>query len=247
MHHHQPTVNTIAPLTNVALCLNALERIMNRSRHLPGMGVLYGPAGYGKTKAATYVANKHRAYHIRCCQLSTRKSILESILKEMGISPDKTMAGQLEQITEQLTTSQRPLIVDEIDHLVEKGAVVEIIRDIHDLSACSAILLIGEERVPGKLKKWERFHGRILDWIPAQPADYRDAEQLSRLYVASPVEIADDLLHDVHSLAKGSVRRICVNLDMIQEEARINGWTTVDRATWGNRPLYTGDAPARRV
>jgi chromosomal replication initiation ATPase DnaA len=247
MHQQQPPVNTIAPLTNVSLCMSALERVMNRSRHLPGMVVLYGPAGFGKTKAATYAANKHRAYHIRCCQLSTRKSILESILKEMGITPEKTMAGQLEQITEQLTTSQRPLIVDEIDHLVEKGAVVEIIRDIHDLSACSAILLIGEERVPGKLKKWERFHRRILDWVPAQPADMHDADQLRRLYVAPQVEIADDLLQDVHALAKGSVGRICVNLDRIQDEALSNGWTVVDRETWGKRPLYTGDAPARRV
>lgn len=236
---------TIAPLTNVALCMGALERVMDRSRHLPGMVVFYGPAGYGKTMAATYAANRHRAYHIRCCNISTRKSILESILKEMGIVAERTMASQLDQIAEQLTVSQRPLIIDEIDHLVEKGSIVEIIRDIHDLSAASAILLIGEEGVPGRLKRYERFHRRVLDWVPAQPADFQDAAQLRSLYQLPPVEIHDDLLGEVQHLALGSVGRICVNIDRIQQEAMANGWTDVDLATWGNRPLYTGEAPRR--
>lgn len=239
-------VNTIAPLTNVSLTLAGIERAMNRSRHLPGMLVLRGRAGLGKTCAATYAANKFRAYHIRCCNLSTRKSILESILKEMGIVPMRTMYHQLEQISEQLTASQRPLIIDEMDHLVEKQAV-EIIRDIHDLSAVSAILLIGEEGLPTKLAKWERVHSRILDWIDAQPADIHDAAQLRKLYVRQPYEIADDLLEHIHAVARGSVRRICVNLERVQEEAAANGWTAINRSLWSTRPLYTGEAPKVRA
>lgn len=244
MQPRSVVVNTIAPLTNVALCMTGLERTMSRNRHLPGLLVLRGPAGFGKTSAATYAANKFRAYHIRCTSVSTRKGILESILKEMGIVPGKTMKTMLDQVAEQLTTSQRPLIIDEVDHLVQKSAV-EIIRDIHDLSVASAILLIGEENLPTELEKWERVHSRILDWIDAQPAGMEDAEQLRRLYVQQ-VEIADDLLAHVHKLSQGSVRRICVNFELIQDEAEANGWSIVTRELWGNRPLYTGAAPKRR-
>ena len=33
----------------------------------------------------------------------------------------------------------------------------------------AAIVLIGEELLPQKLQAWERFHGRILDWVAAEP------------------------------------------------------------------------------
>jgi len=246
MQERSGNVNeTTAPITNVALCRETLERAIDRPRHLPGMVVFYGPSGFGKSFAAAFAATSHRAYYVQCLSVMTRKSFLETLLQRMGITPEKTIAAQLEQVCEQLATSLRPLIVDEMDHLVDKAAV-EIIRDIYERSRAS-ILLIGEEQLPGKLRKWERFHGRILHWQPAQPADLNDAAHLRSLYVRPPVTVADDLLESVHRQAKGSVRRICVNLEMIQEEARENGWTNVDLATWGKRSLYTGEAPARRV
>ncbi|WP_207214001.1 hypothetical protein [Solidesulfovibrio carbinolicus] len=57
----------------------------------------------------------------------------------------------------------RPLIIDEMDHVVERNAV-ELVRDLYEASR-AAILLIGEKALPGKLAQWERFHGRILDWV----------------------------------------------------------------------------------
>ena len=90
-----------------------------------------------------------------------------------------------------------PLIIDELDHMVKKGAV-ELIRDIHDGSQ-AAILLIGEERLPAKLERWERFHGRVLDWVPAQPADLDDCRHLANLYCHN-IKIADDLLSAMHKV-----------------------------------------------
>ena len=57
-------VNSIAPLKNVTLMNALVERVMNRSPGLPGMATFHGFSGYGKTSAATYVAAKHRCYHI---------------------------------------------------------------------------------------------------------------------------------------------------------------------------------------
>nr|WP_249123784.1 ATP-binding protein [Pseudomonas aeruginosa] len=76
-----------------------------------------------------------------------------------------------DQIAEELAASGRPLIIDEMDHLVAAGQV-ELIRDLYESSQAS-ILLIGEEMLPTKLKKYERFHGRVLSWVPPSQCPWR--------------------------------------------------------------------------
>jgi DNA transposition AAA+ family ATPase len=233
---------SIAPLENVSRCASALDRAISRPAHLPGMAAFYGPSGWGKTIAASYTANKYRAYYVEAKSSWTRKALLSVILFEMGVVPGKTLYDMTDQVSEQLVLSGRPLIIDEFDHLVQAGTV-EVVRDIHEGSGAS-ILLIGEEQLSAKLKRWERFHSRVLSWVPAQPVTMDDAKHLRRLYV-SGTEIRDDLLARLHKLANGAVRRICVNLDLIQQEALKHAWKSVGLKEWGERDLYTGDAPIR--
>ncbi len=236
---------TVAPLANVGMCLRALERGMNRPPHLPGMVCFYGPSGWGKSTAAAYVANKHRAAYIECKSTWTRKAVLLALAKELGLpAPARTIYELTDQICEQLALTGRPVIIDEMDHLVDKSAV-EVVRDIYEGSG-AAILLIGEERLPKKLERWERFHGRILDFYGAQPAGMDDARHLARLYCPA-LTIDDDLLAAIHKASRGSVRRICVNLERVNEFAQGQGMAEIGKDDWGDRPLFTGQAPARRV
>ena len=52
----------IANINNLSLVSVAMERLVNRQDGLPGLGVLYGPSGFGKTTATVAVANETRAY-----------------------------------------------------------------------------------------------------------------------------------------------------------------------------------------
>jgi DNA transposition AAA+ family ATPase len=235
---------TTAPLANVSLCEIALTKALSRPRHLPGMVCFYGPSGWGKSTAATYVSLVHRAYYIQCQDGWVRKAILVNILRVMGIHPKNSIWEMTEQVCEQLAKSGRPLIIDELDKLVEKQAV-ELIRDLYEGSG-AVILLIGEERLPDKLTRWERFHGRILDWVPAQPADSEDARHLKRLYHPD-LEVEDKLLGRIVSASRGSARRVCVNLARVEELAREAGLARVMDKDWGSRTFFTGEAPARRI
>lgn len=238
-------VNGIASLTNVALCLEALDRAINRPAHLPGLISFSGPSGYGKSTAASAVATRKRAYYVEVKSHWTKKVFLTAILKEIGIKAtdmEKTISGMAEQVCELLTQSRRPLIIDEMDHLVDKNAV-ELVRDLYEGSR-AAILLIGEEGLPGKLAKWERVHGRMLDWVYAEPADLDDARALRELYCRN-VAVEDDLLNHLVNLANGSVRRVCVNLERIQETAQNEGWESVNLDRWGGRKLFSSSIPRR--
>jgi DNA transposition AAA+ family ATPase len=238
-------VNGIAETANLGLCDVALERAIDRTGSLPGMVCLYGPSGFGKSIAATHVACRRRAYYIQAKSVWSRRHTLAAILHEMGVQPGKaTIPEMLDMVAQELALSGRPLIVDEMDHLVERN-VVELIRDIYE-SSQAPILLIGEEMLPTKLKRWERFHGRVLSWVPAQPVTLDDAIKLVPLYAPS-VEIAEDLLQHLVDISGGSVRRVAVNLELINDTAGASGADRIDRQTWGRRELYTGEAPKRRL
>jgi hypothetical protein len=237
-------VNGIAETANLGLCDVALERAMHRTATLPGMVCLYGPSGFGKSVAALHVACRRRAYYVQAKSVWSKKHTLKAILHEMGIKPTPTIPEMLDQAAGELALSGKPLIVDEMDHLVDRGAV-ELIRDLYEASQ-AAILLIGEEQLPNKLKKWERFHGRILSWVPAQPVSLVDAQHLAPLY-APGIRVADDLLNHLVELSGGSVRRVAVNLELIAESAGIIGADDIDLDLWGKRQLYTGEAPKRRL
>ncbi|MCG9087420.1 AAA family ATPase, partial [Laribacter hongkongensis] len=91
----------------------------------------------------------------------------------MSIKPCGTIPALLDQICEQLAASQRPLIIDEFDFALRSDSMVELVRDIYEGSQ-GTILLIGEEQLPQRLKRWERFHSRVMAWIPALPVSLED-------------------------------------------------------------------------
>jgi hypothetical protein len=240
----KPAAGGIAQITNLGLCDLAIERALSRSANLPGLVCFYGPSGYGKSMAANHVANSRRARYVQAKSVWTKKHFLKAVLFEMGIKPGGTIPEMADQVAEELAVSGRPLIIDEMDHLVDRNAV-ELVRDLYE-SSQAAILMIGEEALPHKLKRWERMHGRVLAWVPAQPVTLGDARQLTSLY-CSRVKVADDLLVRLVELSHGSVRRVCVNLERVQEEAMLAGRDVMDLALWGKRELYTGEAPKRRA
>lgn len=234
----------IAQIANLGMCDIAIERAVSRSANLPGLVCFYGPSGWGKSMAANYVANTRRARYVQAKSVWTKKHFLKAVLFEMGIKPAATIPEMADQVAEELAASGRPLVIDEMDHLVDRNAV-ELVRDLYE-SSQAPILMIGEEGLPNKLKKWERMHGRVLAWVPAQPVTLEDAYKLRPLYCPS-VDVSEDLLAKLVTLSHGSVRRVCVNLERIQEEAMVQGLDAMDLTAWGKRELYTGEAPKRRV
>lgn len=237
------TVPTIAPLRNVALLSELVERVMNRSARLPGMATFSAPSGYGKSTAAMYAANKYRAYHVQVKSVWTRKKLCASLLREMGITnPSSTVADMVDQIGEQLSLSRRPLLVDEADFLVKNG-MIEVIRDIYE-SSHATIILIGEENLPSALKRWERVDGRMLDKVAAEPASLSDTKHLAKLYCTG-VSVDDALLAAAHRKASGSVRRVCVNLDKVRERAKTNGLTTITLNEFSESEFFSANPIGR--
>lgn len=213
------SVKKPAPLKNVAAFNGLVKRVVNRAPDLPGMACFFGRSGLGKTKAATYGANMARATYIEVGQFTTAKSLLRSILVELGqMKPKGAVADMVEQAIMLLAADpMRPLIVDEA-HWIAQKRFVDLLRELHDKSL-APVIMIGEETLPGQLEAFERVHNRVLEWVQAVPCDLEDARHLARSYCPD-LKIGDDALAAIVAQTKGNTRRIVVQLARELEEAR---------------------------
>lgn len=229
------------PLTNVGLLAGAIERAMQRPIGLPGLVVMYGASGLGKSVAAAIAANQHRAYYVECRDTWTKKAFLLAVLREMSITPARTLSEMVDQIAEQLSRSGRPLIVDDVQYLLDKAAA-NVLTDIYNASQ-GTIVLIGEENVATSLVRLERLHNRVLEWVPAQVATLADVKRLAAASYPN-LQIAEDLLADLLKNVKGCLRRVAVNLYRVSSECAAKGLREVDLATW-TAGWFTGEPPRR--
>ena len=234
----------ILALSNIALVERAVSRLANRGPLEPGLVVFCGYSGFGKSVSAAWVAARRNAYYVQATDFWTKKTMLQAICKAMGLDIKGTIAELAESISDQLAKSGRILIIDEFDYLVEKN-LVEAVRSLYEGSRAS-ILLIGEEQLPQHLKRWERFHGRILDWFFAEPASIEDARALAAQRCPG-INVHDDLLTHVLGIAE-STRRVSNNLGLIYIEAVSNAWQDVDLNTWsaGSKTTLQGKEPPTR-
>lgn len=208
--------SSIAQIRNISQCYEAVKRTMERNPLLPGISAFYGPSGFGKSTAANFVATKTNAFYVQVKSTYTKKAFLQALLREMSIPYPATLSEMMELATSELAKSGRPLIIDEFDHLM-KGDKVELIRDLYEGSQ-GTFLIIGEEMLARKLEKWERFHGRILNWVPALPADINDVTLLASIY-APKLEVDEPVLEQLLAQVRGSTRRVSTNLEMLNEKA----------------------------
>lgn len=239
-------MKSVAPLKNVRAFAAMLDQLVERHPSLPGIGVFHGPSGYGKTVASTQAINRFDAICVEVGFSWTSRVLVDAILRELELARTPTVAEGVQAIIQALGESGRPLIIDEADHLLQKRTI-ELVREIHDRTGV-AIALIGEEQMPAKLTRWERFHNRVLVWEPAQRADMADVRLLAEIY-CDGVEVDEMLLARLLKECAGVVRRLAVNLSRMREEALRRGLQRITLADWSDHPIWTGQAQplARRA
>ena len=128
---------------NVKNFVSTLANLQNRAKGVPGMALVYGEPGLGKTQAALWwVANNQEdAIYVSATQSMTTKWLLEEIIRELGDSPFYRTSEIFEQIVRELIKRPKVIIVDEIDYLAHEKSTIEMLRDIHDRTHTPIVLM----------------------------------------------------------------------------------------------------------
>lgn len=232
----------IAPLRNVAALIGMVEQVQTRAFGLPGMATFYGPSGWGKTTAVTIAANEFQAHCVQVKEHWTPTYLIQSIMREIGLPKARGVPAMVDAVGEHLARSDRPLIIDDAQYLLQKK-MIGLVRDIYE-SSQAPVILVGEEKLPNDLTRWENIHNRMLTWEPALPCNLDDAELLAPIYCRG-ISIEPDLLRAIVDASNGSIRRVATNLARVQELTRRQGKSNATVESWGDRAFHTGQPPLR--
>ena len=181
-----------ARTTNVERFLVAMERLHHRQRGIPGMALVYGEPGLGKTKTALWWIAQNGGVFIRTKKLMTGRWLLEEIVAELGEAPMRRISDLFRQAQEQLLENPRTIFVDEADYLSHDSRVLETLRDLHDITGVP-IILIGMDQADKKLARYKHLYDRFSEIVHFKPLTEQDikiiAEQLCEVAL-SPDAIA---------------------------------------------------------
>lgn len=235
--------NRLAPVKNVAALQAAYETLATRDPGVPGMGLVHGETGAGKTTAVTWLMNRTNAIYVRAAATWTPSAMLGKVMNELGAELlARGASAMVDHITNAMAVDQRPLFVDEADYLLSNLKMLETLRDIHDISGMP-VVLIGMAGIEKRLASRKQLLGRISQWVEFQPCDLEDAVTLAR--TVCEVAVDDELMAAVHAEARGSMRLMVVGLSRIEALAKAQGWSSVTAAQWGTRKLFlTGKGKA---
>lgn len=231
----------IVPVTNVARLADAGDALLNRAPGMPGMGLCFGPSGLGKTTAVAWLATRQHGVFVRARATWTATSMLETICRELNIASRARVAQTVDAIVDKLAESGRPLFVDEADYVVGNARLVDTLRDLHDLSNVP-VILIGMAGIDRRISLSPQLAGRMAQWVEFQPCNTEDARLLAR--ELCEVEVADDLVGELHMRACGSIRNIVVGLGRIEQFARSRSSKSIASADWPRgADFFLGNAP----
>jgi hypothetical protein len=89
--------------------MQLIEQLQGRAFHLPGLGVFYGPSGYGKTCSAGYGANKAQAYYVEVGASWGASTLVDAIYHEQtGHRIKGTIAVKVAEVIRLLADDNRP-------------------------------------------------------------------------------------------------------------------------------------------
>lgn len=235
----------IIPVKNIARLMTAADALIHRAPGMPGMGLVHGETGYGKSTAITWLINRVNGAYVRALATMTPHSLLSALAHDLSIEARGSTSSVMSSILGSLGDNPRPLFFDEADYIVKSERMTETLRDIHDMTLVP-VVLIGMGGIDRKVSHRKQLTGRVLQDVRFEPADIEDARKLAD--GLCEVRIKDDLLDRVLRATRGGVRHIVIALARIELFARARGLAEIDSAEWGKKDeFFTGDAPVQNT
>lgn len=214
--------NVFIDTTNVKNYRNAVSLLTDARHGQPGIGVCWGQAGRGKTFAAQNYYSENSGVYLQVWQDWTQTAMLQALCFEVcGIRPRSANTCKM-KIVETLEKEPLPIFVDEADRL--KIDRIEDLRDIHEKSGCS-VVLIGEEELLGLLSGRRRIWSRVTQEVEFRPCSEEDVT----LYMmdAASLDVSPEACALIQRKSDGDLRLVRNMTQQLEQLARAREVGTV--------------------
>lgn len=231
--------HTVVEVKNMLRTEQLLDSLLNRSTMVPGIGLIHGPSGFGKTTAVEYLFNQDEVngVYVRCYSTDTVTTMLEQICREIGIQPRHNLRAMVDGIIEAVRRDQMCLFIDEVDHVVGNSRIMETLRDIYDATQ-QPLILVGMEEIARRISQRKQLFNRISQWIEFKPADLEDVALIAKEMLEVDIKIDEELLDLIRKRSNGQVRVIVSALDKIEKSAIASNVSVITIADIDERELF---------
>lgn len=200
---------------NVARFRSAMRTLSDVEKGEPGLAIVRGRAGRGKTMATLAHHCENGGVYLRVWQDWSQFAFLQSLCFEVkGIRPHGANDCKV-QIMDALEQDPRTLYVDEADRL-HMGRI-EDLRDIHDVTGCP-VVLIGEEGLYPKVNARRRIWSRVTQDIEFGAVTVDDV--LLYGLEAADLRLSPEACHLVAKRADGDFRLVHVDMLALEQAAK---------------------------
>lgn len=220
----------------------AVRALAGRGAREASWLLLCGAAGHGKTALARHYAGEEGGLYLRAKAHWTQAAFLAELAAGLGQVPEGRNAANFDLAARALTARPRPLVVDEVDHVLDRRQTLECLRDLSDVTGAS-IVIVGMEEAERRLKRFPQVYSRISQVVRTKP-QARDfvAAILSDL---CDVAVEDGVAEVVLAQTGGHLREILDAIATIEAIGRRQGGDPLVTAAMARAVPLTGGRAAR--
>ena len=209
---------------NVKRFITMMNNLQNRAEGVPGMALVYGEPGLGKTQTINWWAFKNNAVLVRCTQLMSARWLLSEILEEMGEIYGYKISDCFKLVVRNLLVNPQIIIIDEVDYLTVDSRAVETLRDIHDKTNVP-IVLVGMINAKSRLKKFNHLYDRLSEIVKFEKFSKADIKTI--VQELSEVEMTDCAIRYIYTNLN-RFRQIVKVINKAEIIAKANGLNSID-------------------
>lgn len=205
--------------SNYELFQAAIRGLDTRGAQEAGWLLVAGDPARGKSTIVDEWAAKNDAIYLRAKEQWTPSFFIDDLAEKLRVDPSGKAKARFQRVVARIGHERLPIVIDEVQHtLRDAAAVLEVLRDITDLTETVVILVAGVENVQTKIARHKAIASRIYKEVEFQPNTLEDTALVCR--EMADVEIAADLVAEIHQRSAGLMRSIVNAISMVELHAR---------------------------
>ena len=208
---------------NVTALSRALTVLEDTHRGDPGICLVRGRAGRGKTAAAMNHHAIHGGLFLRAWEDWTQQAFLQALCFEVKGTRPHGCDRCKREIMEALSLERRTIIIDEADRL--KPGRLEDLRDIHDVGG-APVVLIGEEGLYPMISARRRTWSRVTQDVEFLPINQEDILLYASL--AAGLTVSPEAAGIIRKQTDGDFRLVHNTVRFLEQAARARQSRDVD-------------------
>lgn len=209
---------------NVRRLQEAMEALVNRDEGVPGLGLIGGGAGFGKTKSIQWYVLKTHAIYLRAKATWTASWMLDEINKELKILSMPSIRDKYQDLLAAVRQARCTIYIDEADYLVRDRKLLDTLRDLHD-ETDNPIVLIGMDEIQKKLMRHHQFWSRVSQQVIYKPLTAKEITILGDELCSLAID--ERTAEQLFSATMGNFRDTIVALSHLERMAKANSTATV--------------------